>query len=60
MKNVLKIISLIGLLLTVVPSFLVFYDIIVKSTHFILMGIGTLLWFISAPLWMKGTSLEEK
>jgi hypothetical protein len=58
MKNILRIISLLGLLLTAVPSFLVFYQVIDKPTHFVLMLIGTLLWFSSAPFWMKGTSLE--
>ncbi|MBN2000650.1 hypothetical protein JW935_24085 [candidate division KSB1 bacterium] len=58
MKNILKIVSFSGLLLTVAPAFLVFYRVIDKPTHFLLMIIGTLLWFASAPLWMKGTSLE--
>jgi hypothetical protein len=59
MKNMLKIISFFGLLLTVFPAFFVFYRVIDKPTHFILMVIGTLLWFASAPFWMKGASLEE-
>ena len=58
MKTLLKILSSIGLLLTVMPSFLVFSHIISKSTHLTLMLTGTLLWFLSAPFWMKGTSLE--
>lgn len=59
MKNVLKILSFLGLLLTVTPAFLVFFKVIDKPTHFIIMFIGTVLWFASAPFWMKGTSLEE-
>jgi len=54
----LKVISLLGLLFTLTPSFLVFYKVIDKPAHFVLMLIGTLLWFASAPFWMKGTSLE--
>ena len=52
MKTVLKLVSLIGLLATIVPSFLVFADIITLDTNKLLMIVGTLLWFISAPLWM--------
>ena len=58
MKNILKIVSFLGLLLTMTPAFLVFYKVIDKPTHFLLMLIGTLLWFGSAPFWMKGASLE--
>jgi len=58
MKNILKVLSLFGLLLTVAPAFLVFFHVIDKSTHFILMMTGVFLWFASAPFWMKGTSLE--
>jgi len=58
MKKILKILSFTGLLLTGAPSFLVFYKVIDKPTLFILMLLGTLLWFGSAPFWMKGTSLE--
>jgi len=53
MKTLLKLVSLIGLLATIVPSFLVFADIITLDTNKLLMIVGTLLWFISAPLWMN-------
>ena len=58
MTNILKIVSLFGLLLTVVPSFMVFYKVIDKPIHFMFMLIGAVLWFGTAPFWMKGTSLE--
>ncbi|MEO9477983.1 MAG: hypothetical protein ABJG41_20735 [Cyclobacteriaceae bacterium] len=60
MKILLKIISFIGLLFTIVPPFLVFYGVIEKSTHFTLMGIGVLLWFTTAPFWMKNPSLDNR
>lgn len=53
MKTVLKIVSLVGLLATIVPSFLVFADIITLDTNKLLMIVGTLLWFISVPFWMN-------
>lgn len=59
MQTGLKIISLLGLLFTVIPSFLVFYDVIDKPTHFNLMTVGVLLWFTTAPFWMKNPSLDE-
>ena len=53
MKTVLKIVSLVGLIATIVPSFLVFADIITLDTNKLLMILGTLLWFISVPFWMN-------
>ena len=60
MKNVLKIISLAGLALTIFPSMLVFKQVIDLKLHYNLMIVGMVLWFVSAPLWMKSKSLEEK
>jgi hypothetical protein len=53
MKQLLKYISFLGLLLTVVPSFLVFAGTIDIGMHKILMLVGTFLWFIPAPFWIK-------
>ena len=52
MTMVLKIISLVGLLLTIVPAFLVFSGTMAIESHYTLMLIGTVLWFASAPFWM--------
>ena len=52
MKTILKLFSLMGLLITIVPSFLVFADVISLDTNKLLMILGTLLWFISVPFWM--------
>lgn len=59
MRKSLMIISLIGLIFTILPSFLVFYRVIEMQTHFQLMLLGTFLWFVSAPFWMKDKSLED-
>ncbi len=53
MKTLLKLVSLVGLLATIVPSFLVFADIITLDANKLLMMLGTLLWFISVPFWMN-------
>lgn len=60
MKKLLIVISFIGLLLTIVPAFLVFYDVIELQKHFHLMALGTLLWFATAPFWMKTKTLEDE
>jgi len=53
MNAVLKVISFVGLALTVVPACLVFAGTLTWDTHAMLMGIGTVLWFVTAPFWMK-------
>ena len=56
MKPFLKLISIIGLLVTIIPSFLVFANIVTPDTNKLLMIVGTLLWFSSAPFWMNKES----
>ncbi len=56
MKNFLKVLSYLGLGLTVVPAFFVFYGQISWSTHAQLMMAGTLLWFLTAPFWIRKRS----
>lgn len=59
MKLLLKILSYTGLALTIIPSILVFNGKIDINTHFILMVVGMILWFSTAPFWMKSKSLED-
>lgn len=53
MTTVLKIVSFLGLGLTVIPSFLVFAGTIAWETHATLMLVGTLLWFGTSPFWIQ-------
>jgi hypothetical protein len=53
MKVFLIIISVVGLALTLLPAFFVFAQTMDWETHITLMTIGTILWFLTAPLWMK-------
>ncbi len=53
MTRILKIVSFIGLGLTVAPAFFVFYGAITWDSHALLMLIGTIVWFGTAPFWMK-------
>lgn len=59
MKKILILISYIGLAFTFLPSVLVLKGVLTLQNHFWLMGIGMLLWFSTAPFWMKSKSLDE-
>lgn len=60
MRKVLIVLSFIGLVLTIVPSVLVFKQFIAIETHFQLMVAGMVLWFATAPFWMKTKSLDDE
>ncbi len=53
MRILLIAISIIGLILTVVPSILVFTQNITLETHKQLMLAGMVLWFGTAVFWIK-------
>lgn len=57
MKVLLIIISIIGLGLTIIPSILVFSQSMSLESHKLLMLLGMILWFGTAPLWIKEQKL---
>ena len=59
MKRIIMAISYLGLILTIVPSILVLNKVIELQSHFLLMTIGMVLWFATAPLWMKIKPLDK-
>ena len=59
MKAILKIISFIGLGLTIVPAILVYQGTISLAGSHNLMIIGALAWFLTAPLWMGKKTLKK-
>jgi len=59
MKNLLKIVSFTGLILTLVPSFLVFGNVIELDLNKNLMILGTFLWFLTVPFWMNKRNQEN-
>lgn len=59
MKSLLKILSACGLALTLFPSFFVFAGTLTLGMNYMLMAIGMVLWFGTAPFWMKPTTLED-
>ena len=59
MKRILQLISLTGLLLTIVPPVLFFIGTISHTTQNMLMLIGAFTWFISAFFWLGKKSKVE-
>ena len=53
MRMIAKVLSAIALGLTLLPSVFVFTGDIPWALHANLMLGGTVLWFITAPFWMK-------
>ena len=60
MKTILKVISVVGLLLTVGPSFLVFSQTITLEAHKTIALIGTLMWIATAPFWINKSKLNKE
>jgi hypothetical protein len=58
MRTVAIITALIGLALTIVPSFFVFLGNLPWGDHARLMFIGMILWFIFAPIGMKSRKMD--
>ncbi|MEM1135196.1 MAG: hypothetical protein AAGI07_05105 [Bacteroidota bacterium] len=58
LRFTVKLLSFIGLGLTIFPSFLVFAQILSLAAYKHLMLIGTLIWLFTAPFWIN--QLKEK
>ena len=59
MNSVLKLISVIGLALTIIPSVLVFQGSLELASSKTLMLIGTVCWFLSTPFWLGKKPLKK-
>ena len=53
MKSLLKIASMIGLMLSIVPPVLFFLGNMDLDTMKLWMGIGMLAWMVTAPFWIN-------
>lgn len=60
MKILLVLLSICSLLLTIVPSILVFNGMMTLDMNKTLMLIGTVGWFITAPYWMNKEKVGEQ
>jgi len=56
MKILLSSLAFVGLLATVLPAILVCFGAIELGTHKTIMAIGMILWFVTAPFFMKRKS----
>ncbi|MFM7628886.1 MAG: hypothetical protein ACKO44_05160 [Algoriphagus sp.] len=60
MKILLKTGSFLGLALTIVPSLIFFTGDLELSHMKIYMGVGMVLWFVTAPFWINKSSKSEQ
>jgi hypothetical protein len=56
MKILATILAIVALGLTIIPSILVFTGGMGLDLHKQLMTAGTILWFVSAPIWFRKKS----
>ncbi len=61
MKAILQIVSLAGILLTIVPPVLFFLGKMSHSSQNLWMLAGAIIWFLSASVWLgrKGKTENE-
>lgn len=52
MKRLLPLLSAIALVLVIVPACLHLAGVVDKTQVKLLMLIGTVMWFLTAPLWL--------
>jgi len=55
MRLILRSVSVIGLALTLIPSVLVLLNAISWNLHADLMTAGMLVWFATAPGWIRSS-----
>lgn len=60
MKILIKIGSFLGLALTIVPSLSFFTGDLELSQMKVYMGVGMVLWFVTAPFWINKSSKSEQ
>ena len=60
MKNLLKTGSFVSLALTIVPSLIFFAGDLELSQMKVYMGVGMVLWFVTAPFWINKSSKSEQ
>ena len=53
MKNLLKLVSFLGLLMSIVPPILLFLGQMEMDSMKLWMGIGMISWMGTAPFWIN-------
>lgn len=60
MKILLVFLSICSLLLTIIPSIMVFNGLMTLDMNKTLMLIGTVGWFITAPYWLNKEKVRKE
>ena len=60
MRTLLRVVSLLGLALTVLPPMLAFGGHLSQSASFTMMNVGMVSWFGTAVFWIKGGRAEDE
>ncbi len=60
MKNLLKLVSFVGLTLSIVPPVLLFLGNMEMDSMKLWMGIGMLAWMGTAPFWINKSSGQSQ
>ncbi len=60
MKYLLQILSLAGILLTIIPSVLFFSGTLSRTSQNLWMLIGTIAWFVTATFWLGKKKEPDK
>jgi len=53
MKNLLKLLSLVGLILSIVPPVMLFLGKMQMDSMKLWMGVGMVVWMVTAPFWIN-------
>lgn len=59
MKRLLQVVSMVGLVLSIVPALLFFQGTVSKPIYYNLMLLGMVTWFSTAIFWIKPEHLGE-
>ncbi|MBN7803277.1 hypothetical protein J0A67_20545 [Algoriphagus aestuariicola] len=60
MKNILKIVSFAGLVLSIVPPVLLFLGKLEMDPMKLWMGVGMVAWMVTAPFWINKSSQQSQ
>ena len=58
-RRILQTISFLGLMVSVLPAFLVFGGVVSRQTHLHLMLLGMAMWFGTATFWIRRDHLGD-
>jgi len=60
MKNLLKLLSLVGLVLSIVPPVMLFLGKMEMDSMKLWMGVGMVVWMVTAPFWINKSSQQSQ